>query len=167
MVIFSAVTMLIVVFAGFLLLFSTNWAEDDATDAQFYTFLGIIGLGVPAVWTLLNLGLLTTRAQTGGQYVAGLTLEREVGGRPSPRQMAAWWFCFNPLLFSWPMAMATGLPLAAVISLALSRATIVGFGLIVTFCAASPIIALISAMVDRENRALHDRVAGVVAVPSE
>lgn len=166
MVIFAALAMIVVVFAGFLLLATTDWAKQDPSDPQFYTFLAIIGLGTPIVWTVLNLVLLATRGQTGGQYVAGLRLAREDGSRLPLRDAAAWWFCFNPLLFSWPMALVVGFPLAAVIALVLSRLTIVIFGALVVICVASPVIALVSALLDDQHRALHDRIAGAVAVPA-
>jgi uncharacterized RDD family membrane protein YckC len=167
MVIFGAITMIMTVLAGFILLASIDWGTQDPSDPQLYTFLAIIGLGTPLVWTLLNVGLLASRGQTGGQYVAGLRLLREDGEEPSIRDAVAWWFCFNPLLFSWPMALIAGMPLTAVISLLSSSLTIVVFGVVVTLCLACPVIALASAALHRNNRALHDRVAGVIAVSSE
>lgn len=167
MVIFGAITMLTTVLAGFILLAGIDWGTQDPTDPQLYTFLAIIGLGTPLIWTALNVGLLLTRGQVGGQYVAGLKLVRDDGDDVRAREAFAWWFCFNPLLFSWPMAFIAGLPLTAVISLLSSSLTIVVFGVVVTLCIACPIIALVSAAIDRQNRALHDRVAGVIAVPAE
>ncbi len=167
MVIFAAITMLFTVLAGFVLLASTNWAENDPSDPQLYAFLAIIGAGVPLVWSALNLGLLAMRSQTGGHYVAALKLVTEDGGPLRPRDAAVWWFCFNPLLFSWPMTLVAGLPLLTVISLLSSRIVFVLFGVIVTVCLASPAIALISAAIDRQRRALHDRVARVILVSAE
>jgi hypothetical protein len=166
MVIFAAIAMVVIVFAGFFLLATTDWAKEDPSDPQFYTFLAIIGLGAPIVWTGLNLAILATRGQTGGQYVAGLRLVLEDGSRLSPRKAAAWWLCFNPLLFSWPMAGVAGLPLAAVIALVLSQLTIVVFGVVMILCVASPMIAFVSALMDAQHRALHDRIVGTVAVPA-
>jgi uncharacterized RDD family membrane protein YckC len=166
MVIFAAIAMIVIVFAGFLLLATTDWAKKDPSDPQFYMFLAIIGLGTPIIWTLLNLALLATRGQTGGQYVAGIRLVNEDGSALSPRAAVAWWFCFNPLLFSWPMACVAGLPLAAVIALVLSRLTIVVFGVLMTLCVASPFIALISALLDSQHRALHDRMVGAAILPA-
>ena len=166
MVIFAAIAMMVTVFAGFLLLATTDWAKQDPSNPQFYMFLAIIGLGTPLIWTLLNLALLVTRGQTGGQYVAGIRLVSDDGSALSPRAAAAWWFCFNPLLFSWPMACVAGLPLAAVIALVLSRLTIVVFGVLMTLCLASPLIALISALLNTQHRALHDRVVGAATLPA-
>ncbi len=166
MVIFAAIAMIIVVFAGFLLLATTDWAKKDPSDPQFYLFLSIIGIGTPLAWTMLNVALLATRGQTGGQYVAGLRLAGEDGGRLSVRTAAAWWFCFNPLLFSWPMACVAGLPLAAVVALVPSSATIIIWGVLITICVASPLIAVVSAALDAQHRALHDRLVGVITAPA-
>ena len=65
------------------------------------------------------------------------------------------------------MALIAGLPLVAVISLISGRLVFVTFGVVVTLCIASPIIAFVSAAVDGQKRALHDRVAGVVAQAAE
>jgi hypothetical protein len=165
MVIFSALTMVVVVLAGFLLLLMTDFAEQDASDRQLYTFLAMIGLGVPIAWTLLNLVLLTARGQTGGQYVAGVRTVAEEGVQLRKRDAATWWFCFNPLLFSWPMALVAGLPLALVISLVLSRLTIAAFVALVLLCLLAPIVAFVSAGLDRRHQALHDRIARVIVVP--
>ena len=165
MVIFAAVAMIVVVFAGFLLLATTDWAKKDPSDPQFYLFLGTIGVGAPLTWTLLNLVLLATRGQTGGQYVAGIRLVGENGGRMSRRAAAVWWFCFNPLLFSWPMACVAGLPLAAILAAVPKVSTLAFLLALITICLASPLISLVSALLDGQHRALHDRMAGVVAVP--
>ena len=89
MVIFAAIAMIVVVFAGFLLLATTDWAKKDPSDPQFYMFLAIIGLGTPLIWSALNLGLLATRSQTGGQYVAGIRTRARGRGAalaaPAPR----------------------------------------------------------------------------------
>lgn len=164
MVIFSAIAMIVTVISGFILLAMTDWAKQDASDNQYYLFLAIIGFGAPGVWSALNIALLATRGQTGGQYVAGLRLAREDGGPLSMSNAAAWWFCFNPLLFSWPMAIVAGLPLTAVAAVAVSSLSIFAFGVIFVVCIAAPLLALGSALVDAQNRALHDRVVGVLAV---
>lgn len=165
MVIFSAIAMVIVVIAGFILLASTGWAEQDASDAEFYTFLALIGLGAPITWTALNLALLAMRGQTGGQYVAGIRLVRDDGSRLSGRAVVAWWFCFNPLLFSWPMAIVAGMPLAAVMAIVLGSLTVFAFGFVITLCVVLPVVAFVSAAVDGDNRALHDRIIGTRVVP--
>jgi len=166
MVIFAAIAMLMTVFGGALLLALTNGAKNDPSDAETYAFLAIIGIGTPLVWSIMNLTLLATRRQTAGQYVAGLRLQKEDGTQLSRPNALTWWFCFNPLLFSWPTALVSCLPLAAVIALVLSKLTIVAFGVILVVCLAAPLLALFSAILDSQNRALHDRIVGTVVVPA-
>ena len=165
MVIFAAVAMLVTVGAGIELLYFTHGATSDSDNA-IYAFLAIIALATPLLWTAMNLLVLMMRGQTGGQYVAGVRVVREDAGRLTPANAAAWWFCLNPLLFSWPMAIVAGLPLAFVITLLLSRLTIVAFGVIVILCVLAPIIALIAAITDHQNRTLHDRIVGTIVVPA-
>lgn len=166
MVIFAAVTMVVTVIAGLQLLLITRGATEDS-DKAVYAFLAIIGLGTPLAWSVLSLAVLTTRGQTGGQYVTGVRLAREDGRPLSKRDALAWWFCFNPLLFSWPAAIVTVLPLTFVISLVLNRASIVVLGVVMTLCVVAPLIALISALSDRLHRTLHDRIVGTIVVPTE
>jgi uncharacterized RDD family membrane protein YckC len=165
MVIFAAVTMIVTVIAGLQLLLVTRGATEDS-DKAVYAFLAIIGLGTPLAWSVLSLAVLTTRGQTGGQYVTGVRLARE-DGWPLSSATLAWWFCFNPLLFSWPAAIVTILPLTFVISLVLNRVSIVVFGVVMTLCVVAPLIALISALSDRLHRTLHDRIVGTIVVPTE
>ena len=165
MVIFAAIAMLVLVVAGFILLAQTSWGEQDASDANFYTFIAIIGLGTPLVWSALNVALLATRGQTGGQYVAGVRTEQDGGGRLGAAKAAAWWFAFNPLLYSWPMALVAGAPLAALVALVANVFSLFFLALVVLLCVAAPIAALVSALIDAQNRALHDRVVGTMVVP--
>ncbi len=166
LVIFAAVVMVVAVIAGLQLLLVTRGATHDSTKSV-YAFLAIIGMGVPLFWSALNLALLTLRGQTGGQYVAGVRLVREDGRRLSARDAFAWWFCLNPVLFSWPEAVTTAMPLAFVASLVLSRTGIVAFGVVLTLCVIAPLIALVAALLDGQNRTLHDRIVGVLVVPVE
>ncbi len=166
MVIFAAVAMVVTVIAGLQLLLVTRGATQDSTKSV-YAFLAIVGLGIPLCWSALNVALLAKRRQTGGQYVAGVRLLREDGRPLSARDAAAWWFCLNPVLFSWPSAVTTAVPLAFVSSLVLSRLGIVAFGVVLTLCLVAPLLALISALLDGQNRTLHDRIVGVLVVPAE
>jgi hypothetical protein len=165
MVIFAAIAMLMLVLAGTVILWSTDWAEQDPTNAELYSFIALFGLGTPLVWSALNLALLATRGQTGGQYVAGLRLANEDAAAPGARTAAAWWFALNPLLYSWPMALVAGAPLAALVALVSSIVALFLVALVILVCVAAPVAAFVSALIDGQNRALHDRVAGVVVLP--
>jgi uncharacterized RDD family membrane protein YckC len=163
MVIFASVAMSVGALAGGLLLATTHGGKTDPSDRQFYTFFAIIGIGTPALWSLLNLSLLAWRGQTGGQYMAGSRMQRDNGSPLTLRAVVAWWCCFNPLLFSWPMACITALPLALVSQLLFGTVVAVGFGVLAMACAVAPVIALLSALVDSRHRTLHDRLVGTIA----
>ncbi len=165
MVIFAAVAMVMFVIAGAIMLLATDWGVNNLPDPALYGALATVGVGTPVVWTLLNLLLIATRGQTGGEYVAGVRLAREDGARLTAGNAIGWWFLLNPLLFSWPMACVAAIPLAGTIAVALNRATVVVFGVIIVLCALAPLIALVSALLDGQNRALQDRIIGTIVVP--
>lgn len=166
MVILSAIAMVTAVLGGFALLLSTDFAEQDATNGDMYVFAATIGAGGAVVWTALNLALLATRRQTGGQYVAGLRLARIDGGPLTLRDALVWWFCLNPLLFSWPMAGLVGFSLLILTALTSAQVMLILAMLVIMLCLVAPVVALVSALFDTRNRALHDRVAGTVVVPA-
>ena len=177
MVILSAIGMIVLLIAGFLLLLSTDFAQDvDASRGDMYLFASTWLAGAAGVWSALNLVLLTTRRQTGGQYVAGVRLARSDGAPLSFRDAAIWWFLLNPLLFSWPMAALAGIPMliitaqaldgdAALVGVTLADGMLVASFLVLMLCAVLPLVALASASIDSRNRTLHDRIVGTVVVP--
>ena len=166
MVILCAIAMLVSIGALFVLLFATDYAEHDPSNATLLGCFALLFLGVPAIWSVLNVALLLTRQQTGGQYVAALRLTREDGAVLSSRTALAWWFCGNPLLFSWPMVGVAGGPLLGAAALAPGDLALAVPPLVITLCSVMPVVALVSALFDARNRALHDRIAGVVVVPA-
>jgi uncharacterized RDD family membrane protein YckC len=177
MVILSAIGMIAFLIAAFLLLLSTDFAQDiDASRGDMYLFASMWLTGGVGAWTALNLLLLVTRQQTGGQYVAGLRLARTDGARLTFRDAATWWFCLNPLLFSWPMAALAGIPAfiitaqsldgdASLAGLRVGELLLAASFLVLILCAVMPLVALIGASIDPRNRTLHDRVAGTLVVP--
>lgn len=168
MVIFAAVAMVVMVVVGAIFLWAVGGGTEDAPDSYFYAAFGGVGAFTPLLWSAMNITLLVLRGQTGGQYVAGLRLEREDGGgRPDLRKVLAWWFCFNPLLFNLPMVLVTAVPVTLVVFISLPRVALFLLAALVTLFVVAPIVALVSAMLDDERRALHDRVAGVAVTPAE
>jgi hypothetical protein len=169
--------MIVFLVAGFMLLLSTDFAQDvDASRGDMYLFASVWLAGAVGAWSALNLLLLATRKQTGGQYVAGLRLARSDGAPLSFRDAAIWWFCLNPLLFSWPMAALAGTPMliitaqaldgdAALAGVTLADGMLVASFLVLILCAVLPVVALAAAAIDAKNRALHDRVVGTLVVP--
>jgi uncharacterized RDD family membrane protein YckC len=166
MVILSAIAMLASIGTLFLFLLASDYAEQDISATQTLACLTPLLIGVPVVWSALNIALLLTRGQTGGQYVAALRVAPEGGASLSPRTACAWWFSGNPLLFSWPMAGIAGFPLLVAAALVPGDFELAAPLLLITLCLILPIVALVSALVDPRNRALHDRIAGVVVVPA-
>ena len=164
MVLFAAIATCVAAIAGFILLRSTDSARGDATDPDCYLFFGIIGLGVPIVWTLLCLAVLVAQSRTGGQYVVGVHVARANGQQLSLRGALLWWFCLNPLLFSWPMAIVSGVPITLVLAPTLGRRAILGYGVLGALCIATPVVAFVSAAFDAESRALQDRIVGTRVV---
>jgi uncharacterized RDD family membrane protein YckC len=165
MVILAAISMLASIGALFLLLFATDFAEQDPSDATLAACFAVLFAGVPAIWSALNIGLLLARRQTGGQYVAALRLAREDGNPLTLQTVCTWWFCGNPLLFSWLMIGVAGVPLLAAAALAPGDVALAVPIFVILLAAVLPIVAVISALLDPRNRALHDRIAGVIVVP--
>lgn len=167
MVIFAAMAMVVMVVVGAVFLWAVGGGTDDAPDSYFYAAFSVVAAFTPLLWSAMNVALLAARGQTGGQYVAGVRLEGASGGRPAGRQILAWWLCLNPLLFNVPMILVTAVPITLILFISLSRVALFLLAVLVTLFVVAPVLALISAIVDDENRALHDRVAGVVVTPAE
>lgn len=165
MVILCAIAMVVLTIGGLLLLFSIDFGEQDPSNADLYLFTAIIGVGCVVIWTVLNLFLLATRSQTGGQYVAGIRLTRNDGAAVSLPDAAAWWLCVNPLLFCWPIAGVAGYALLLPAALLASNAMLIIGIFVIIVSIVSPLAAFASALLDRDNRGLHDRIIGTRVVP--
>jgi hypothetical protein len=165
MTILAAIAMVASIGSLFLLLFATDWGEQDLGTGTTIACLLVVLIGVPGVWSVLNVFLLLTRRQTGGQYVAALRLRRDSGDGMPLRTALAWWFCGNPTLYSWPMAAIAGFPLLAIAALVPGDFELAAPLFVIAMCLVLPLVALVSAMMDPRNRALHDRIAGVTVVP--
>jgi hypothetical protein len=165
MTILAAIAMVASIGSLFLLLFATDWGEQDLGTGTTIACLLVVLVGVPAIWSILNILLLVTRRQTGGQYVAALRVRADAGDGMPLRTALAWWFCGSPTLYSWPMAGIAGFPLLAIAALVPGDLELAAPLFVIAICIVLPIVALISAMTDASNRALHDRIAGVTVVP--
>jgi len=165
MTILAAIAMVASIGSLFLLLFATDWGEQDLGTGTTVACLLVVLAGVPAVWSALNIFLLLTRRQTGGQYVAALRVRCDSGDGMPLRTALAWWFCGNPTLYSWPMAGIAGFPLLAIAALVPGDFALAAPLFLIMMCLVLPLVALVSAMMDARNRALHDRIAGVTVVP--
>jgi uncharacterized RDD family membrane protein YckC len=159
--------LMFLVIAGFQLLLTSDFGDVDPPDSSLYAFVAIPFGGTIIGWTLFNVALLWWRAQTAGQYVAGIRVQREDGSAPTRRQVLAWWLLLHPLFFHPLLALLWFLDVLVVVSLTVSEAAL-GIGLFfVLLCLIAPLIALAAAALDRQRRALHDRLAGIVVVRAE
>lgn len=165
LVIQAAFLMVFFVIAGFQLLASSDFGEQDPPESAYWAFVSIL-MGTLLFWSLFTVGLVLLRGQTAGQYVAGLRICREDGSRPGLSTLLRWWFGLNPLFFN-PLMMAPWLLFAAVaVNLALSRAALVITGGLALLCLVTPLVTLATALAG-DRRPLHDRLSGTVVVSIE
>jgi uncharacterized RDD family membrane protein YckC len=158
-----------IVIAGFQLLAASGFKPEraDPPDSSLYAFVAIPLGGTLIGWTLFNVALLWWRAQTAGQYVAGIKVQREDSSAPTRRQLVAWWLMLHPLLFHPLLALLWFLDVIVVVSLTVSEAALVVGLFFVLLCLLAPLVALFAAVFDRQRRALHDRLAGIVVVRAD
>ncbi len=146
--------------AGLVLWISSDFGANDPPDAGYYSFIGIFIGGTLLSWSVFNLGILTLRGKTPGQYLIGLQVTSEDGQRASMGRQLIRWSALHPLLFH-PLLIPVWALLAAIaVSLTLSQ---IVFGLtlgLVALCVVAPVTAVVSAVLDHEGRALHDRASG-------
>jgi len=161
-VILLAVLLVFFVAAGGQLL---AWGEDPP-DSAYYTFFAVLMAAIVA-WSALNLALLAWRGQTAGQYVLGHRVAAEDGSRPNVRSLVVRWFALNPLLFNLLLAPVWFVFGAIVFSLTLNVVAAVISIAMVALCIVAPPLALVSMLLSRRGRALHDLVSGTTVVRLE
>lgn len=153
--------------AGFQLLLTSDFTEVDPPDSSLYAAPAIVLGGTLIGWMLFNVALLWWRAQTAGQYVAGIKVQREDGSAPTRRQLVAWLLMLHPLLFHPLLALLWFLDAIVVVSLTVSEVALAVGLFFVLLCLLAPLVALFAAAFDRQRRALHDRLAGIVVVRAD
>ena len=134
--------------------------RDNASDGTIWLSVYMLLLTVPA-WFLFNLVLTSRRAHTVGQYVFGLRLETMDQPPLTAKRLAAYWLALHPLLFH-PILAGFWL-LFAWVAISLSESDLLFvLGLTLAFLSVlAPLAGLIFALLDRQHRAIHDRLAGV------
>jgi uncharacterized RDD family membrane protein YckC len=132
----------------------------DLSDGTVNASIAILLTSVPA-WALVNSVLILKRGQTLGQYIIGLRLESEAGDSLRPRRLLYYWLALHPLLFH-PVFAALWLLLAY--WNATMEAILIPCTALAILCLAAPFASLIFALADPQNRAMHDRLAGVRVV---
>lgn len=155
------------VIAGLQLLVTSDFGQGEAPDSSYYAAPAILVGGTMIGWSCFNLALLAWRGQTTGEYVAGIRVRRQDGSSPSKRQLLLRWLSLDPLLFHPLLAPIWFLGVLVVVSLTVSVAALVVGLFFVFVCLMAPLVGLAAVLMDRERRALHDRLAGTVVVDAE
>ncbi len=146
--------------AGLVLLLASDLGREDPPDSAYYAFMSVFIGGTVIAWSAFNLVLVGWRGQTAGQYVAGLHVVSEDARPLSAGRLLVRWFGLHPLLFHPLLIPVWALFSAIAVSLTLNQAVLaITLGL-VALCLVAPLAALVASALDRERRALHDRLAG-------
>lgn len=158
-VILLAVQLVFFIIAGAQLL---AWGTDPP-DSAYYTFFAILMAGILG-WSALNIALLVWRGQSAGQYVAGQQVVAEDAGSPTLPALLIRWFALNPLLFHPLLAGSWFVFGAIVFTLTLNLVALVVASTMFILCLVAGPLALVSALLSRRRRALHDMVSGTTVV---
>ena len=163
-VVLLALILVFFVLAGAVLLLSAG--ESDPSDTALVTTIVIFSGGSLITWTALNLGLMRWRGQTAGKYVVGIRIVSEEGSPPGLGRLAIRWFGLHPLLFHPLLLLPWTMLTLLSVDFAFRGGIILVLGL-AALAVLSPIVNAASLLLDSERRALHDRLAGTVAVHME
>lgn len=159
-VILLAVWLVFLIIAGGQLL---AWGTEPP-DSAYYAFFAIL-MGALLGWSALNIALLGWRGQSAGQYVAGQQVVAEDGLPASLPALLVRWFALNPLLFHPVLSLSWFVFGAIVFTLTLNLVALVVAASMFILCLVAGPLALVSALLSRRRRALHDMVSGTVVVP--
>jgi uncharacterized RDD family membrane protein YckC len=151
--------------AGLQLLLTSKFGDVDPPDSAFWAVLAIT-LAVVPFWAALNVWLYLWRGQSVGQYVAGIKVVRTDGTAPNLGGTVVRLLVLNPLLFHPFLAVLWALVAAIATSVTVSEVVLAATLTMVLLSLASPFVALVAAVLDKEHRALHDRVTGTAVVPA-
>ena len=164
-IVLVVVLLIFFVIGGAVLLFTSDLGKEDPPDAAFSAFIAILIGGPLIFWSLLNLALMSWRAQTAGMYVAGLVATSEDGDVRAPRRVLVRWFGMHPTLYH-PLFVPVWLLLSAyATSVTLSRSVLILTLSLVLLCLVVPIVGLVAMALDSERRGIHDRIAHTRVVP--
>jgi uncharacterized RDD family membrane protein YckC len=151
--------------AGLQLLIASDFGDKDPPGSSYYAVLAIAMAVIP-LWLAFNVVLCRWRGQTVGKYVADIKIVREDGRPLGLWRSLARFLLLHPLLFHIFLVPNWLLTTAIVTSLTVSAAVLV-VTLTITFLSVFAIfLATGSVLLDRNHRALHDRVAGTILVPA-
>jgi uncharacterized RDD family membrane protein YckC len=162
-VILLAFTAVFATIALLQLLMRSDFGKGDPPESSFYTAVAVIVAVIP-FWLVFNLVLELWRGQTVGKYIVGITITRSDGGRLG--WGGALWrlLLLNPLLFHPMLIIPWALLAVYALSVTLNVVVLVAIIALVLLSLLAPPVALIAILIDRQRRALHDRIAGTLVV---
>jgi uncharacterized RDD family membrane protein YckC len=159
-----AVTMVFASISLLYLFLRTDFGETTSVpDSVTWTCVGLLMAAIPA-WYFANVYLCKRRAQTVGQYLAGLSIENESGRPPGLFTLVIYFLGLHPLLFH-PIIGVLWFTFAwTTISLAENSLVFVAVLTLAILCVAAPIATFIFALSDPLRRGIHDRLTGLRVV---
>lgn len=166
-VILLAFILLFFFIGGLQVLLASDWGQGDPPDSSIIAFIAIISGGTLLSWTAFNVALMRWRGQTTGKYVVGIKTIGEDAPMLSMGSILLRWVALHPLLFH-PFLLLPSMSLAL-----LSLDFLLGpLGLITAIALAlltiaSLVVNLFAVSLDRNRRALHDRLARTIVVHFE
>lgn len=158
-VILLAFILLFFFIGGLQVLLATDWGQGDPPNAAIVALIAIFSGGTLISWTAFNVALMRWRGQTTGKYVVGIKTVSADGAPLTVWRILLRWFALHPLLFH-PFLLVPSMaltlltldfllsPLGLITAIALALLTI-----------ASLVVNLLALFLDRDRRALHDRLA--------
>lgn len=150
--------------AAFLvILLGSDMGRATITDGQELGFVAFLLAAFPA-WMVFNIALMSARGHTVGQYVMGLRTVGEAEVQMTPARVALYWLALHPLLFHPLLALPWALFAALGVTIANSPFLFVLALAMVLLCIVTPLVSLIYAFLDSQQRGIHDRLARVKVV---
>ncbi len=162
-IILLAFTSVFVAVALFQLLVKSDFGEADPPDSSFYAALAIVVAVIP-FWLAFNVWLCLWRGQTVGKYIVGIRIARNDGGRLSAVDALSRLLTLNPLLFHPVLIVPWSLLAVFGTSLTLNAVVLAATVTLVLLSLVAAPVALVAVLLDKQRRALHDRVARTLVV---
>jgi uncharacterized RDD family membrane protein YckC len=147
--------------AAFLVIFvGSDTGRNTISDGEEWGFVAFLLATFPA-WFAFNVGLMSMRGHTVGQYVIGLRTVRADGGKPSANQVGLYWLALHPVLFHPFLALPWLLFATLGVTFASSEALFVFALAIALLCLVGPLVNIIFVAIDPQRRGVHDRLGGI------
>ena len=147
--------------AAFLVIFlGSDTGRRNISDGEEWAFVAFLLATFPA-WLVFNVGLVTTRGHTVGQYVIGLRVVNQSGEQPEPGRVVMYWLALHPLLFHPFLALPWGLFATLGVTIAGSSLLFVLALAMAFLCLVTPFASLLFMALDPQRRGIHDRLAGI------